>query len=298
MTSWRKKRLSFLYFWGVINGFFLVGYLSTGPIASLYAQNESGIQANDGSTLSNTRTSITRFAVASVRPDDRNDGKWRADFESDGYVARGVTVFQLLQDAFGLFEDGRIFGLPKWAETQVFDVNAKVDEDEQIQYKRLGLEDRRLLLQALLAERFKLITHRELRERPVYVLVLAKSGPRLHESIINLHPSVAGMGGTITRGKPGQLTVEWEDMDYFARYLSGVVDRHVVNQTGLNGHYDFSLDWKPDAGSGGASSIIVDDSAGPSIFTALREQLGLELKAAKGGIETLVVDHVERPSAN
>ena len=148
------------------------------------------------------------------------------------------------------------------------------------------------MLQALLAERFQMRVLRETKELPVYALVVGKSGPQLHEA------EGAGNGMRIGRGR---VTTQAISMEPFAKNLGKLLGRTVVDRTGLEGKFAFTLEWTPDPGQPmgllGPSPASADDS-GPSIFTALQEQLGLKLEPQKGPVEILVIDHVEKPSEN
>lgn len=141
---------------------------------------------------------------------------------------------------------------------------------------------RQFMRQALLADRFKLQIRRETKEMPVYALVVAKGGLKLKESRVIVKMWSAGGGRiTIKAGRTDDLVIG----------LTSDVDRAVVNKTGLTGKYDIDLKWTTDDRQG-------TPDAGPSIFTALEEQLGLKLMPTKGPVDVLVVDHVERPSEN
>jgi uncharacterized protein (TIGR03435 family) len=136
------------------------------------------------------------------------------------------------------------------------------------------------MLQALLSERFKLAIHRESKERTVYELVVGKNGPKLHEV-------EAGPGHS--NGGHGSLSAQKMSMSHLADSLSRIVDLPVLDMTGLKGAFDIELKWAPDG----------DDANGPSIFTAVQEQLGLKLEQRKGPMEIIVVDHAERvPTEN
>jgi uncharacterized protein (TIGR03435 family) len=261
----------------------------------------AGISKTEGAAAK-----VPEFAVAAIRPTGVKDGRWKLNYTLDGYSGMDVTVLALIQDAYGIYEGNRISGGPAWLGTAHYDVEAKVDDMDLAAFKKLDLDQRRLMLQTLLADRFKLKVHKEDKDFPIYALIVAKKGPRLRESKPGYVPpsTIKGFGGLVTRSRPGQFTVEWFTMAYFARDLSQWVDRKVVDKTGLTGHYDFNLDWTPDGGASptaSASSAEPNsslDTSGPSIFTALQEQLGLKLKAEKGPVQILVIDHVEPPSAN
>jgi uncharacterized protein (TIGR03435 family) len=152
-------------------------------------------------------------------------------------------------------------------------------------------DEMRPRLRALLSERFGLRVRRETREQPIYELVVGKGGSKIEEVTGNF-------GGIhITRN---QLAGEGASSEMLSTALANQVGRLVVDRTGLVESFNFKLNWTPaDAMPlNGGDSVSTLDPAGPSIFTAVREQLGLELRATKGPVEMLVIDHAERPSAN
>jgi uncharacterized protein (TIGR03435 family) len=139
------------------------------------------------------------------------------------------------------------------------------------------------------------------KELPVYALVVAKNGPKLQESKEDGGNHFQG----VSMGGPGQLTGERVPMKFLIQVLSQNVGRPVINQTGLDGKYDFKLNWTPDqsqmnsfGGSGGRDMPPPVDPNGPSIFTAIQEQLGLKLDSQKGPVEILTIDGVDKPSEN
>ncbi len=143
------------------------------------------------------------------------------------------------------------------------------------------------MLQALLAERFKLTLHRETKELPMYVLVVAKNGPKFKTT-----ESETGISSNSSRTH-WHVTAKGT-MRRFAEFLSEEAGRPVVDQTGLSGSYELTLDWTPDD-----APAANDSAAGPSLFTALQEQLGLKLDATKGPVEILVIDRANRtPTEN
>jgi uncharacterized protein (TIGR03435 family) len=162
---------------------------------------------------------------------------------------------------------------PDWLSSQKFDIVAKAaaaGDDDQLMP----------MLQTLLAERFKLAIHRETKERAVYALVTGKNGPSLHE---------VEAGPEHSSGGRGSLSGQKMSMSQLADALSQRVDLPVLNTTGIEGVFDIELKWAPDE----------DNVNGPSIFTAVQEQLGLKLEQRKGPMEIIVVDHAERvPTEN
>jgi uncharacterized protein (TIGR03435 family) len=230
----------------------------------------------------------------------------------DGYSASNVSLKMLVQSAYGIRED-LVSGAPGWADSARFDIDAKVAGSDVDALKKLSPEQRRLILQPLLAERFKLQSHVETKQLPVYELVLAKGGSKLKEAAPGddyakgiKGPDGVARGGMMRVGR-GQLTAQAVPMTSLANMLSQQLRRTVIDKTGLTGKYDLELNWAPDQGSdpmfkgpdgSQQRADAAPDSSGPSIFTALQEQLGLRLQSAKGPVETLVIDHVEMPSEN
>jgi len=188
----------------------------------------------------------------------------------------------------------QIAGGPAWLETDKYDVTGQPDI--------VGLPNvaqMRLMVQKLLADRFKLTFHREKKELSVYALVVGAKGPMLTKSAGDPN----GLPGLIFRGL-GVLPVQNATMADFAGVMqTAVLDRPVVDQTGLTGRYDFTLRWTPDETQFAGMGIRVppptgDASAAPGLFTAIQEQLGLKFEATKAPVDVLVVDHAERPTDN
>jgi uncharacterized protein (TIGR03435 family) len=204
------------------------------------------------------------------------------------YSARNVTLWMLLVNAYSLTPSASVPGLPGWATSVQFDVEAKMDDDTALALQKMPIEkqdeQRRLMLQSLLADRFKLHVHNEIKTRPIYALVAAKGGSKLKEV-----PAIEG-GHRLAWG-PGRIDIRAGSIENLVFCLSDTLGRVVVDKTGLTGKYDISLKWTLDEQQG-------TGDGGPSILTALQEQLGLKLESTKGPSNTLVVDHVEKPSEN
>jgi uncharacterized protein (TIGR03435 family) len=166
-----------------------------------------------------------------------------------------------------------------------YDIEAKAD-------RAVSRDEMRLMLQALLADRFKLKIRRETKDRPVYALVVAKGGPKFHEG----NAGVEGGG----RGSNGQYLFRNISMTHFVLGIGKGLDRPIINKTGLQGTYDFELAFTPEGVGQGDRNGREPGPApdGPSLFTALQEQLGLRLESATAPVDYLIVDHVEEPSAN
>jgi uncharacterized protein (TIGR03435 family) len=268
------------------------------------SESRSQAQAKGADPAQGTNSATTKvpsFSVATVKPNIKDDGRWKMAFTQDGYEAFGVTIQKLLQDAYAFYDTDRVIGLPKWAGSEKFDLQAKIDESDEPTFTDLSLAQQRLMLQALLSDRFGLKVHFEAREMPIYALKIANTGLKFKEHVPNHAPDGANpeTGGLMTRSRPGQLTEEWVTMPSFATILTYQVNRPVIDATGLTGRYDIQLDWTPEdrtAPSGGDTSMTTP--SGPSIFTALKEQLGLWLDPQKGPADVLVIDHVEHPIQN
>jgi uncharacterized protein (TIGR03435 family) len=238
------------------------------------------------------QTSPPKFEVASIKPADPNVRGFRIQTDPGGrYIATGVTVKFLITQAYGV-RNFQVSGAPGWTDSARYDINAKGE---------IRIEDKPgqmdLMLQDLLADRFHLKLTREAKEMPIFALVLAKSGAKLKESTV-------GEDGRRMQTGRGRIEVQGIDMASLANMLSQQLGRTVVDKTGLTGNYDFKLEWTPDLGQPqgpkeiGGAETAPPDSPGPTIFTALQEQLGLKLESTKGPVEILVIERVEKPSEN
>jgi uncharacterized protein (TIGR03435 family) len=213
------------------------------------------------------------FEVASLKrsrpsPDGHNSSTMKLDLGR--LTCINARVREMILRAYDL-KDHELSG-PGWLESERYDISATFPAGtpaERVQ----------LMLQTLLAERLRLAVHRETKEVQAYALVVDKNGTKLKD---------VGFGRSSTSSSPGKLTVHSTRMVDFAEVLSRQLNRPVVDATGLAGFYEFTLEFAPER---------VADPAGPSIFTAIREQLGLRLEARKTAIETLVVDHIEKAPA-
>ena len=260
------------------------------------------------------------FEVASIKPNNSGELGRRIMFRPDGFTGNGLTVKFLISMAYGVKEFQVAEG-PGWIDSQRYDVDAKEEDSQAEEMRKLppekGGEYTQLLVQSLLADRFKLKVSRTTKELPICALVIAKNGPKLHgakpgDTYLNglkgPDGRPAGVPGAIRMG-PGQFMGQGIPVSSLAMSLSQLLGRTVQDQTGLKGNYDFSIQWAPDEnqmalfkppGGGGppADNRPLPEASGPSIFTALQEQLGLKLTSTKGPVEIILVDHVEQPSEN
>jgi uncharacterized protein (TIGR03435 family) len=252
----------------------------------------------------NAEIDVPKFEIISIKPHRENDDGWSYHFRADGFYAVGITLQYLIKEAYGTYEDYRIFGLPKWTNSAMYDIQAKVAESDVAELRKSTLDQRRMMLQALLVERFNLKAHHEAKVLPEYALVVAKNGPKFRESKPDYvaPSSIKGMGGLIKRRQAGFVAVEWFDMSNVVSLLTSEMDRLVVDRTGLKGHYDFELHWAPDtrpiSDTGQPGPAVAQEASGPSIFTALQEQLGLKIESARGPVDVIVIERIETPSKN
>ena len=239
------------------------------------------------------------FEVASIKKNDSGNQNHLFLGTPGRFNAQNVTLGMLIRTAYS-FHDFQVVGGPGWLNSEDYDIEARADVNATEK------EINGSMLQALLEERFKLVSHRETRELPVYLLTTANSGPKLkaascqtREPNTPLAPGqrqsdFCGFGGIGN----GTLRMTSTTMEAFTDLLTIVMKRKVLNSTGFKDRFDVSLRWTPDPVSTGNAGQAHSDMTGPSIFTALQEQLGLKLESSKGPVDVLVVDHVERPTEN
>lgn len=244
------------------------------------------------------------FEVASIKPSDPDSRGMRFQHTAGGGLnVTGVTLKTLIEFAYDV-QDFQISGGPRWFRTDRYDILAKPERPEEstdfhkaTDAQRRQLSERlRERTRALLAERFQLSIHRETEERPAYQLVLSKNGHKLQEST---------EGNGISRNW-GQITGDGVAIEMLAKVLSMTLARPVLDQTGLKGKYKFKLEYTEERGGpigkGAPDEIPADanppDPSGPSIFSAIQQQLGLKLESQKGPVEIIVIDRAEKPSAN
>jgi len=253
-----------------------------------------------------------KFEVATIKP-NKSAIPPAAMTTDDAIDMRNIPLGILLGIAFGMSGD-RISGGPEWINDR-YDVSAKMNPDVADALKKLNPLDRRAarqrMLQALLTDRFKIVFHRDTKELPVFLLVVAKGGPKLQEGKpADASPEGAGGTGTLQFGQGGLMTFKAMPLSSLILILSQQVGRTVLDKTGLTGRYDFTwqfgLNANPGGGRGGpaggapggANPGASPDSEPTSIFTVLQEELGLKLDSGKGPVEIIVIDHIERPSEN
>ena len=240
-----------------------------------------------------------QFEVATVRPNKSGEAGTSLGPRPGGRLT-GInqTARNLIRNAFNL-QPNQIIGGPDWMDSDRFDIVAKAADADVDAKGTLTAPQFMLRLQALLEDRFKMATHWETRELPVYALVTAargKLGPRLkphdgscdraQSGVPNSAPAMCGTRTNITPSA-GKVTAVGITMQTFVRNLAGATGRNVIDRTGLAGSYDFELEFTPDQSP---------DTTGPSLFTAVQEQLGLKLDSERAPVEVLVIDSLEKPT--
>ncbi len=225
---------------------------------------------------------------------------------SDTFSASNIPLIAFIREAFGLpfgSDDGRLSGVPGWANSERYDLEAKINGEVVEQLNKLSPDQRKLavqhMVQTLLADRCKMVVHRENKDLSVYSLVIAKNGSKLQEASPDDNAR-AGMG---LKGRGGPLVARAVPIPVLAQQLSSLLNRTVMDKTGLAGKYNFTLQWTPDETQGPTYGKDLgpppaQDTGGPSLYTALQEQLGLKLESTKSPVEVVVIDHIERPSGN
>jgi len=262
---------------------------------------------------------LPTFEVATIRLNRSGDLRAGALFRPGRFVTRAATINLVIALAYNVYPL-KIFGGPNWVTSERYDIQAKESDATAEELRKLppeqAMEKQALLLQSLLADRFQLKLTRGTKELPAYALVVAKNGPKLQEAKPVDTPTDAPSApgghphGPMMRMGRGELNGQGVGLGFLASVLSQQLGRQVLDQTGLKGNYDLALKWTPDQGEGmmmggpppgggpPPDGAPPPDASGPSIFTALQEQLGLRLEATKAPADVLTIDHVEKPSEN
>jgi len=243
------------------------------------------------------RPAFDAFEVATIKPTDPDaQGRYIRMQSAHRFYAKGFTLQALVAAAYSLTPRA-ISGGQAWTDSDRYDILALTPGEVQP-----NPDEQMAMLRKLLAERFQLTFHREPKELPVYALTVAKSGAKLKHSeappgelpyLINtVYPEEKGGVRVLLPARNATMT------QFAAMLQRGVLDRTVVDKTGLPGAYDFDLEWTPDESQFGGQLPRSVESTKPDLFAAMQEQLGLRLEATRGPVAVLVIDRVERPSEN
>jgi uncharacterized protein (TIGR03435 family) len=234
------------------------------------------------------------FAAATIKPSDPNVPGYGVRITPGQFLATGYTLRLLIIYAYDLHRT-QISGGPAWLDSDKYNIVAKPDGEGQPTAPQW-----KIMLQKLLADRFGLTFHRQERTLSVYALTVAKGGPKMTA----VEGDSAEAVGDISFSALGKLQARHASMADLTHSLQrNVLDRPVVDQTGLSGRYDFLLDWVPDEFQfaevrtpGGPQ--IPGNTEGADLVTAVQQQLGLKLEATRAPAEVIVIDHADRPSDN
>ena len=224
------------------------------------------------------------FEVAAIKPH-----KGIINFSMDPsirgrrVVGTASTLLDLITTAYGV-RYNQIEGAPGWAEAEHYDLDAKAGDGD----RPLTRAELRGMLQSLLADRFQLKLHRETREVSVYALVVGKGGPKLKA----VAADAAGGGSVRSSDRGMHMETTKGTMEQLASQIAYSAEHPVIDRTGLQGFYAYTLDWVP------SNRTLPADLDAPDVFHAVQDQLGLRLEATRGPIEKLVIDHAEKPSEN
>ena len=288
-------------------------------------------------------TPVMEYEVATIKPYKPGAGEgpnvMRVGINNapDGFIASGANMQMLVSQAFGI-QNFQIIGAPDWFTSDRFEIDAKMDSSVADALAKMSQDDRtqvrQKMLQALLADRFKLTIHRESKELPAYILTIGKNGSKL-VAAKPPDPQAAppagssggnrggpgrggpGRGGMMMSGGPGGQTVSADSVPIAAlvRLLSQFLRSPVIDKTGLTGNFAISLKFMPENfGGGGGPGFATPPSGGaagapappdvpaepvaPTLQVAVQEQLGLKLDKSKGQVEIIVIDHVQKASDN
>ena len=243
------------------------------------------------------------FDVVSIKPSSPDARGTGVNIQLGIYHVTNLSLRNMIMYAYHIRMPDQVLGLTGWAASASYDISAKSNDELVAILKAMPVPERqqqqRLMVQAMLQDRFHLKAHLETKEMPVFALVLAKGGSKLKQADPN-DTYTKGIKGSDGVGHPGTISMNGGNLiaqgvsiSSFAQNIAYEANRNVIDKTGLTGTYDFTLQWSRDDTQGAAGT-----DTGPSLFTALQEQLGLRLESTKGPVDVVVVDHVEMPSEN
>jgi bla regulator protein BlaR1 len=254
-----------------------------------------------------------RFEVVSIKPFDASGGAApRSGTRGTRYDFSGLPLWWLVAQAFRApLDRDRLVGLPEWIDTERYAIAGTIPDGVPVSVLPV-------LMTNLLKDRFRMVAHTETREMPVYNLVLARNdrrlGPSLKETSAECRAAMVALLAALQRGASpptaptasgacpppglniGFLSQGGIEMAILAQGLTQVVGRPVIDRTGLTGYYDYTLKWMPEPGIGPPGPPVDPDA--PIVFTAVQEQLGLKLEAARGPVEVVVIDRLEKPTVD
>jgi uncharacterized protein (TIGR03435 family) len=234
------------------------------------------------------------FEVATIKPVESNpkSGRYIVMQGANRFVEKDYTLKLLIAAVYNL-NPKAVTGGPSWIESDHYDILAITPGEKQPNH-----DQQMAMLRTLLSDRFKLNFHREPKIFPIYVLEIAKGGSKLKPSTA----APTDQPYLISTVYPGKILMPAKNAsmaDFVSVLQRAILDRPVVDKTGLAGRYDFNLEWAPDESQfGGEVAPAASDAPEPGFFTAIQQELGLRLEATRGPVEAIVIDRAEHPSAN
>ncbi len=277
---------------------------------AVFAQSPGIPSATDAANQA-AAAGLPAFEVVSIKLDKSGTMMTRIMFTPDGISMTNFPVHMVLREVLGV-SDNQLIGEPGWLNSDRFDIEARVAAEDVPKLKALKPAERWAMMLPLFQERFALKYHHEHRDLTQYVLGVAKGGLKIKEATpgstyadgLKAPDGKSGAAGMV-RMSPGEFTGQAAGIDSLVHFLSFQFHSPVIDKTGLTGKYDIDLKWTPDETEGammrppdGSQPEAPPTTAGPSIFTALEEQLGLKLEAHKEPGDVIVIDHIEQPSPN
>lgn len=279
-------------------------------ILSIFCQ---GVPAQTGIEPQVGATGSLSFDVVSIKQNISGKGFAMND-TPDGFIAIDIPIQLVIAFAYRLKDPDLMMGrkllpgAPSWVNSDKYDIRAKISSSDLAALQKLKPEQqtdqKRLMLQSMLADRFKLKVRKDAKPRPCYALAVGKNGPRIKEAASS---NPAFPDGKML-AKPGSVEAQDVPMSQLAFALTAPLNCPVQDKTGLTGRYDFALQYSPDQGLGTYGNPPAagqqdpapspDNSSGASLFTAIREQLGLKLMPATIPVEGIFIERIERPSKN
>jgi uncharacterized protein (TIGR03435 family) len=243
------------------------------------------------------QTAPPPFEVASIRPNPSGELQGAVFFQPGLFVAKNATAKMLIAYAYAV-KDFQISDGPSWMDSERFDITAKEDESVSVGRQKLPWKQYReqlgLMVQMLLADRFRLRVVHQPKEASILALVTAATGAKLVRSASNSYEADFRGG----RGRLSATGVSIEQLADAISWMPEVGSRKVVDQTGIDGTFDLTLRWSwEQIPEGGGPPVVMQQDA-PTMFSAVQEQLGLRLQATRGPLDYVVVEQVERPSEN
>jgi uncharacterized protein (TIGR03435 family) len=249
-------------------------------------------------TAAQATTQEPAFVVATIKPveHDAKSGRYIVMQGPHRFVEKGYTLKLLIAAAYDL-NPRTISGGPDWMESEYYDILALTPGDTQPNHA-----EQMAMLRGLLSDRFALGFHREQKDFSIYELGVAKGGAKLGSGLKQSAAAPSDPPQLISTVYPQKIVLPARNAsmaDFVSLLQRAVLDRPVVDKTGLEGRYDFDLEWAPDETQfGGDVPVAPSDAPSPPLFTAMQQELGLKLTATRGPVEALVVDRAQRPTAD